>query len=95
MVKFGKLHKIKGNPIYKEKCEHDKNTIHLPRQEFLFCLNLLILCGFSCNSGVRYNDFTTFEKCSDMTEMGDNTISCTSRFFEKSADYCLEITIFS
>lgn len=41
--------------------EHTR-TIRLPRQEFLFCLNLLILCGFPHNRRVHYNDFTTFEK---------------------------------
>ena len=46
----------------KEKQNYDKSTIHLPRQEFLFCLNLLILCGFPHNRRVHYNDFTTFEK---------------------------------
>ena len=33
MGKCGKPCKIKGKTTYKEKCEHDKNTIHLPRQE--------------------------------------------------------------
>ena len=33
MGKCGKPCKIKGKPIYKEKCEHDKNTIYLPRQD--------------------------------------------------------------
>lgn len=49
--------------------KHDQNTIHLPRQEFRFCLNLLVLCGFSHRRKVHYNDFTTFEKCSDMTNI--------------------------
>ena len=31
--KCGKARKIKEKPTYKEKCEHDKNTIHLPRQD--------------------------------------------------------------
>lgn len=32
MEKCGKACKIKGKPTYKEKCKHDKNTFHLPRQ---------------------------------------------------------------
>lgn len=28
----------------------------------------------------HYNDFTTFEKYSDMTEMGDSTIPCIPHF---------------
>lgn len=67
--------------IFKEFLRHDKNIICLPRQDFLFCLNLLILCGFPHNRRVHYNDFTTFEKCSDMTEMGDSTIPCIPHFF--------------
>lgn len=54
--------------IFKELSEHDKSIICLPWEEFLFCLNLLILCGFSHNRRVHYNDFTTSEKCSDMTK---------------------------
>ena len=51
-------------------------------RSFSFCLNFLILCGFSQDNGVRYNDFTTFEKCSDMIEMGDSTkYLCISCFF--------------
>lgn len=45
---------------------YGQSTIHLPRQEFLFCLILLIICEFSQSRRVHYNDFTTFEKCSDM-----------------------------
>lgn len=51
-----------------EKQNYDKSVIHLPRQEFFFCPNLLILCRFPYNRRVYYNDFTTFEKCSDMTK---------------------------
>lgn len=40
----------------------DMRLVYLARQEFLFCLNLLILCGFPHNRRVHYNDFTTFEK---------------------------------
>ena len=32
MGQYGKVRKIKEKPTYKEKCEHDKSTIHLPRQ---------------------------------------------------------------
>ncbi len=28
----------------------------------------LVFCGFSHNKRVFYNEFTTFEKCSDMTK---------------------------
>lgn len=33
MGKCEKPRKIKEKPTYKEKCEHDKNTIYLPRQD--------------------------------------------------------------
>ena len=36
MEKCGKPRKIKEKPTYKEKCEHDKNTIYLPRQYLPF-----------------------------------------------------------
>lgn len=52
----------------KEKQNNDKSTFRLPRQEFFFSPNLLILCRFPYNRRVYYNDFTTFEKCSDMTK---------------------------
>ena len=71
----------KKNKTYEEIRENDKNTFHLPRQEFPFCLNFLILCGFPQNRSVHYNDFTTFEKCSDMTETGDITNICVSPVF--------------
>ena len=64
----------------KEKQNNDKNPFHLPRQEFLFCLNLLILCGFPHNRRAHYNDFTTFEKCSDMTKWETHNI-CVSPVF--------------
>lgn len=48
--------------ISQESEYDDKDTLCVPRQEFLFCLNLLILCGFPHNRRVHYNDFTTFEK---------------------------------
>ena len=32
MGKCEKPHKIEEKPTYKEKCEHDKNTIYLPWQ---------------------------------------------------------------
>ncbi len=35
-------------------------------RRFHFCLNFLILCGFSQDRGVHYNHFITFERCSDM-----------------------------
>lgn len=47
---------------------YDKSIICVPRQEFLFCLICLVFCGFSHNKRVFYNEFTTFEKCSDMTK---------------------------
>lgn len=33
MGKCEKPCKIKEKPTYKEKCEHDKNTFYLPRQQ--------------------------------------------------------------
>lgn len=44
----------------------NSSAFRMPRQEFLFYLNLLTLCGFLHNRRMYYNDFTTFEKCSDM-----------------------------
>ena len=67
MGKCEKPRKIKEKPTYKEKCEHDKNTIHLPRQELPFLLNSLILCGVPHTKAIFYNVFTTFEKRFDMT----------------------------
>ena len=49
MGKCGKPCKIKGKPIYKEKCEHDKNTIYLPRQVTKIVLKALEKQGFFQN----------------------------------------------
>lgn len=46
----------------------DTRSLCMPWKEFLFCLNFLVLCGFPHNRRVHYNDFTTLEKCSDMTK---------------------------
>ena len=69
--KFKKVRKTGHFTAFQEEKYNDKNTFHLPRQEFLFCLNLLILCGLSRNKRVFYNKFTTFEKCSNMTKDRD------------------------
>ena len=69
MGRCRKAHKIKEKPTYKEKCEHDKNTIYLPRQDLPFLLNFLVLCGFPDDKQIFYNKFTTFEKRSDMMKM--------------------------
>ena len=49
MGKCGKPCKIKGKPIYKEKCEHDKNTIYLPRQVTKIVLKTFENQGFFQN----------------------------------------------
>ena len=42
----------------------------------------------------HYNDFTTFEKYSDMTEMGDSTIPCIPIFLFFNYDYFTLISNF-
>ena len=51
-----------GNDEISERTQYEEDPVYLSWKEFLFCLNLLILCGFPHNRRVHYNDFTTFEK---------------------------------